>query len=79
MKNKKDWFYNFDGIGKIENIGSQKIGNEIILEEPPKYPYLLINMKGGISYFRVEGKNDFTRIGGSILGESAVLNVAEIL
>lgn len=40
-------------MGKRDH-GPLKIDNE-----GPKYPYLLVNMKGGISFLRVNGSNDF--------------------
>jgi pantothenate kinase len=36
-------------------------------------------MKGGVSFFRVESRNEFRRVGGSILGESAFINIVELL
>lgn len=55
------------------NPNSKPIDNKEIT-----YPYLLVNVKGGVSFYKVNSTNDYQRVGGSILGESAFQNVVEI-
>jgi len=35
-----------------------------------KYPFILVNIKSGISFYRIENESVFEKIGGSFLGDN---------
>jgi pantothenate kinase len=43
------------------------------------YPYLLVNLRSGASFYRVDGEKNFKRVGGSSLGVSFVWGVTRYL
>lgn len=43
------------------------------------YPYLLVNLRSGASFYRVDGKDSYTRVGGSSLGISFIWGVTRYL
>lgn len=49
------------------------------LNDETMYPYLLINIRTGVSVVLVEGENKFKRLGGSSIGGGSFLGLSEII
>ncbi|KAF1747896.1 hypothetical protein GCK72_024362 [Caenorhabditis remanei] len=62
--------YSFDESQKYE---FQTLNTESM------YPYLLINIRTGVSVVLVEGENNFKRLGGSSIGGGCFLGLTEII
>ena len=43
------------------------------------YPYLLVNLRGGANFVRVDSKNEFHRIAGSTIGIHAIIGILRSL
>lgn len=43
------------------------------------FPYLLINIRTGVSVVLVEGENQFKRLGGSSIGGGSFLGLTELI
>ena len=64
-------------VGKIDNTFKPKQHFFSLKEQ--LYPYLLVNLRSGASFYRVDAKNSFKRVGGSSLGVSFIWGVTRYL
>jgi pantothenate kinase len=56
------------------NVKKHYVDNEVL-----KKPYMIVNIKSGVSYYLMEGKDKFKRLSGSILGESTFISLIKLL
>ncbi|KRX02912.1 hypothetical protein PPERSA_13166 [Pseudocohnilembus persalinus] len=68
--------YNFQDIMDPIELGKKKNQSELLLKKQfvgqgeIKYPYILVNLRGGVSFYQVNNATEFNRLQGSIIGES---------
>lgn len=67
----------FGRVGKIDQQFSPK--QHFFSMKEQLYPYLLVNLRSGASFYRVDSKDHFTRVGGSSLGVSFIWGVTRYL
>jgi pantothenate kinase len=64
-------------VGKIDHTFAPK--QHFFSMKDQLYPYLLVNLRSGASFYRVDGKDSYKRVGGSSLGVSFIWGVARYL
>lgn len=64
-------------VGKIDNSFNAK--QHFFSMKDQLYPYLLVNLRSGASFYRVDGVKNYKRVGGSSLGVSFVWGVTRYL
>lgn len=64
-------------VGKIDNQFKPK--QHFFSMKEQLYPYLLVNLRSGASFYRVDSAESFKRVGGSALGVSFIWGVTRYL
>ena len=80
MDRKQDWFFKFSSIIsllELKNLNSNsKFSKEYIA---PEYPYIFVNLNRSASFYKVSGPKTFTKLSGSIIGDSTVESLFQLI
>ena len=75
LDRKSDNIINY--TGKLKSCGSKPI-QQFFSQREDLYPYLLVNLRSGASFTKVESKTKSTRLSGSSIGSNVFLGILRL-